>query len=213
MSNIVLIHGFATGIRFSIFRAPQGTDAGFEGFREDIARGTALPFRWDISDEASFFDVFNPRFTRQVFIKEHLRAQNSAWQERLVQFLEDEQPSTILCHSLGCVFMLETMNRFGIPPSVHTIVFNQSALPTSAELTNPTIQQRITARTLQCINTYCPWDPTLWIGMIIERAWLNGLFPTRKTWLTNIFFPLYLLPNLHTSAIRSQRFRDWVFSL
>lgn len=210
MSDIVLIHGFATGIRFSIFRPALGADAGFKAFRQDIADGTAKTFRWDISDEATFLETIDPRFSLTVYKKEYSRVQNRSWQEKLFSFLEEERPSTIVCHSLGCLFLLETMNYFGLPTSVHTIIFNQSASPLSATLTNDDVIARITSCALQCINTYYPWDPTLWASAILQGVIRDGLFPSRKRWLTNIFVPLLRPINLHASAIRSPQFRDWV---
>lgn len=212
MTDIVLIHGFATGIHYSIFRPALGVDAGFKAFRQDIADGTAKTFRWDISDDATFLETIDPRFSLTVYKKEYNRVQNSAWQEKLFLFLEEEQPSTVVCHSLGCLFLLETMNRYGLPTSVHTIIFNQSASPLSATLTNDEVIARITSGTLQCINTYCPWDPTLWASVILQGVIRDGLFPSKKRWLTNKFVPLFRPFNLHTSTIRSPRFRNWIQS-
>ena len=213
MSDIVLIHGFATGIRFSIFRPPCGADAGFTAFKKDVLDGNTKAFRWDISYDASFWETIHPRFSLTVYKKEYNRIQNSAWQEQLYSFLESEQSSTVVCHSLGCLFLLEMINRYGLPARIQTIIFNQSGIPLSSDLTNNDIRERIRSGKLQCFNTYCPWDPTLLISIILQGIIRDGLLPSRKSWMTNAFIPLVRPVNLHTSTIRSPRFRNWVKSL
>ena len=210
MSKIVLIHGFASGIRYSIFRPACGADAGFTAFKKDVEDGTAKVFRWDIADNASFLQSVDPRFSLTVYKKEYNRVQNSAWQEQLYSFLKTEQSSTVVCHSLGCLFLLEAMNRYGLPTRVRTIVFNQSGTPTGTTLTNADVEKRIDDGSLTCINTYCPWDPTLLASAVVQGVIRDGLFPTRKPWLQNIFIPLLRPFNLHTGSIRSPKFRNWI---
>jgi hypothetical protein len=210
MADIVLIHGFASGIRFSIFRPPRGMDAYFTAFHQDVVDGTAKVFYWDIPAEATFFQSLNPFYLWNAYAKERERALSSEWQQKLFSFLEKEQPRTLVCHSLGCRFLLETMNRFGLPASVKNIVFNQSDIPSDLDLTNPTIRQRITEKSLVCFNVFCPWDTLLWTSSMLQCSIRDGLFPSKKAWMIHKHVPLKKFPGLHLSTIHSSKFREWV---
>ena len=202
MSRIFLIHGFATGIGYSIFRPAYGPDAGFSAFRDDINSGKAKAFRWDIKENASFFQSLNPFYTLDVYHRERAIAEDPETYRRLADFLEHEQPEVIACHSMGCFLLSEYLKHESLPSSVRRIVFNQADLPRSTLLR---------AKNVVITNTFCFWDVTLWCAVLLERSLLAGLVGIRNPEVQNTFFPLLKPINLHTAAIRSKHFRDFVW--
>ncbi|MCC6563649.1 hypothetical protein IT087_02045 [Candidatus Uhrbacteria bacterium] len=207
MSRIVLIHGFATGIGFSIFRPAYGADAGFSAFKSDIVSGVAKAFRWDIKGQASFFQSLNPFYTWDIYRRERKIAEDPETYRKLAEFLSHEQPETIICHSMGCFLFLEYLKHQSLPASVRNVVFNQADLPSSGVSLPSEIEERIRSRRLTITNTYCVWDVTLWCAVLIGSSLRAGLVGLRNPFVRNAFFPLVRPINLHTAAIRSPRFR------
>lgn len=212
MTQIVLIHGFATGIRFSIFRKAHGADAGFSAFQEDVNFGDAKAFRWDIKEDASFLQSLNPYYPWGVYRREKAIVENRKTHEALARFLANETPRTIVCHSMGARLMIEYLKHEPLPSSVRCIILNQADVaPADLELSRE-LMERMRQGNLQFINTFCPWDPSLWYSRAFHgpRAGLVGL---SRNDVQNKFFPLVKPVNLHTAAIRSHRFRDLIEKL
>jgi hypothetical protein len=212
MSRIVLIHGFATGIRYSVFRPAYGEDAGFSGFRSDIASGDTKVFRWDIKENASFFQSLNPFYTWHIYRREKRIASDADTYRRLHDFLTREQPDTIACHSMGCYLLVEYLNRERLPESVHRIIFNQADIPAGGTTFSSVVGERLRTGALRIINTFCFWDPTLWCSVLIGGSFKAGLVGLRYPLVNNRLFPLYRPWNLHMSAMRDGRFRDLAYS-
>lgn len=212
MSRIVLIHGFATGIRYSVFRPAHGADAGFSAFRSDIESGEVVAFRWDIKEEASFFQTLNPFYSWGVYRQERAIAEDVNTYRRLGEFLSREQPEIIVCHSMGCFLFFEYLKRERLPASVKHIVFNQADLPCFGLEFSSDVVKRVHSGDLLITNMFCFWDPTLWCAVLLKRSLLAGLIGLRSPLIQNKFFPLLKPINLHTAAIRSKRFRDGYFA-
>ncbi|PIP60689.1 hypothetical protein COX00_01870 [Candidatus Uhrbacteria bacterium CG22_combo_CG10-13_8_21_14_all_47_17] len=212
MSRIVLVHGFATGIHFSVFRPAQGIDAGFSAFHSDIENGGVKAFRWDIKEEASFLQSLNPFYTLGVYDRERAIAQRAETHHALHRFLEQESPEVIICHSLGAFLFFQFLQKETLPDSVRLIVFNQADIFASEVFIPETVAKRIQSGALKIVNTYCPWDPNLLFSWILNgpRAGLTGM---RHTLIEERFFPLVKPINLHMAAIRSARFRYLIESL
>ncbi len=212
MSRIVLVHGFATGIHFSVFRPAQGIDAGFSAFHSDIENGGVKAFRWDIKEEASFLQSLNPFYTLGVYDRERAIAQRAEMHHALHAFLEKELPEVIICHSLGALLFFQFLQKHTLPDSVRLIVFNQADVSPSEVCIPKKIAKRIQSGALKIINTSCPWDPNLLFSRMLHgpRAGLNGM---RHACIKELFFPLVKPIHLHMSAIRSARFRSLVESL
>lgn len=206
MSRIVLIHGFATGIQYSVFRSARGTDAGFSAFAPDVARGEAKAFRWDIKEKASFFQSINPLYAWDIYRRELAIAQEIETRQSLSEFLLQEEPEVIVCHSMGTLLFFGYLENHKLPASVRRVIFNQADIHAS-DITLPLdIEERIRAGELLFLNTYCPWDPSLLCSRILNgsRAGLAGM---RHSLVRNHFIPLVKPINLHMSAIRSGSFR------
>ncbi|MEI7512926.1 MAG: hypothetical protein WCK01_05735 [Candidatus Uhrbacteria bacterium] len=210
MSRTVLIHGFSTGIQYSFLRAAHGFDAGFSAFASDIQEGKVSVFRWDIKENATFWQSINPLYTFGVYRREQKIVSEKETHENLQKFLEQEKPEIVVCHSIGCLLFLEYIKTQSLPSSVKRVIFNQ-ADTTWFDIELPLrIEKQIQSKTLQFINTYCPWDPTLMFSVFVGGALRAGLVGIRHSHIENIFFALTKPYNLHTSAIRSKKFRDWV---
>lgn len=210
MSRIVLIHGFATGIGYSVFRPAYGEDAGFSAFRPDIESGEVKTFRWDIKEDASFFQSLNPFYTWDVYRRENKIARRPETYRRMAELLTREQPEIITCHSMGCFLLLEYLKREQLPTSVRHIIFNQADVPATGTKFPIEIESRIREERLRITNMYCPWDPTLWLSAIMNGSMKAGLVGFNNPLVNNRLFPLWKPINLHTAAIRSGAFRRFV---
>lgn len=199
MSRIVLIHGFATGVRFSIFRDRKDWDGGFTAFRSLIAWGVASVFRWGIEGDASFWESLNPWFSWKLYERERSIASGFALQQRLANYLEQEQPEVIVCHSLGCYLLWEQLQRFELPSSVKTIVFQQADIGLSELGLFPAREG------IQFLNVYCPWDPSLLASWFIWGDRRLGLWRISSRMFEQRFFSLWKPFNLHTSGLRDLR--------
>lgn len=210
MPRIALIHGFATGIHFSIFRKTRGANAGFFSFTEDIKNGRAFVFRWDVQKRATLVESLNPLYILKVYNEESARAAHPVWQMKLAEFLEIKKPEIIVCHSLGSRLLLETINAHGLPACVSQVLFLQADIPVSFLLNNETILERVRNSTLQFWNVYCPWDPSLFASFIKNASVRFGQCRVKKAWIRNKFFPLLRLPNVHTSPLHSRQIHTWI---
>lgn len=210
MSRIILIHGFATGIGYSFFRPAYGKDAGFSSFRQDIESGNAKTFRWDLKENASFFQSLNPFYTWRIYRREKKIAHDPDTYRRMAKLLLREQPEIILCHSMGCFLFLEYLKHQKLPASVRHVIFNQADIPASGTRFPAEIEAGIHKKSLLITNTYCPWDPTLWCSAFMTKSIKAGLVGLKHPFIQSCLFPLLKPINLHTAAIRSSRFRRFV---
>lgn len=213
MSRIVLIHGFATGIRFSIFRKACGDDAGFTAFRPAVESGEAKAFRWDIKEMATFWQSLNPRYSWRIYHRERKIAESEETHQALQTFLETEKPEIVVCHSMGAYLLLKYLTRHPLPSSVRAVVFNQADIDPAAFILPPSLLPSLESGAIRFVNVYCPWDVTLLLSALVSGSRKAGLVPVPRPRLENAFFPLIKPWNSHTSAIRDNRFFRFVRSL
>lgn len=211
MSRIVLIHGFATGIDY-LWRPAFGVDAGFSAFADSIAKGETSVFRWDIKERAGWRSL-NPWYSFGIYRRECELAANSETHRSLERFLEHEKPEIIICHSMGCYLLLKYLGKYRLPTSVHTILFTQADVDSRTFALPSSYEEAIRHKRLRLINSFCLWDPTLMLSLLLSGSSRAGLRPLASPLVENVFYPLVKLWNLHTSAIRDPGFAASVISL
>lgn len=206
MPSTLLIPGYAVGVHASIFRKPFGEHGGFVGLDAEVMRGEAKAFRWCKNISLSMLQSANPWHYYQLYRDEEALAESSATQSALYNFITAENPSTIICHSLGCRLMIGAMNTYGIPESISKIIFLQGDVPTSASVTNTAVLDRFANKTLTIENYHCPWDQSLLASMMLHRKIRIGLTGWKQIGVKNVFHPLLKPMNLHTSPLRDRKF-------
>lgn len=206
MSRLVLIPGFATNISYGS-RLRLGGFAGFRAFAPLIKEGTATVFRWGVQTSVSRWQSLNPLFFLSLYRQEREMITTRSLQASLARFLEQEQPETIVCHSLGTWFLLRTMSSFSLPSSVQRIIFNQSDTPVSF------LASATDRLTVPLLNVYCPWDPSLLVSWLLSGTRRVGLCRVSHPRIQNRLFPLWRPFNVHLSALRDQKFVDVVLGL
>lgn len=203
MAKMVLVHGFGIGITAPFFRPGFGNHAGFAAFKKLIACGEAVVFSWGIKKPVGLWQILNPFFWRGIYEKEKILSQVVTTHQQFCEFLFHEQPEIIVAHSMGCYLLNEYLNKNFLPPSVKKIVFVQADLSNKIKLNF----------SLPILNLYCPWDPTLWLSVLYNRAWRGGLSPINNSLVKNVFLPLWRLPNLHNGILRTRHLKKIVLDL
>ncbi|MFA6604315.1 MAG: hypothetical protein WCT10_05820 [Patescibacteria group bacterium] len=203
MSAIALIHGYAVRLTSPVVRRGFGETTGFKAFSKDVGSGTAAVFRWGIIKEVSWLALLDPVAQYRFYRDELATALSPATQVLLQEFLERENPSVIVVHSMGATLLHAYARTHSLPPSVRYVVMVQADLPWGADLeVFPGVY-----------NLYCPWDPTLMASSLFSRRRRAGLGPVSGSNVTNQLLPAHRLPNLHTSALCDQRLREIVMQL
>lgn len=205
MSDIALIHGFATGLNLSVIRTARGREAGFFGFKGLIEKGVAKPFRWDAIENVSFWKALSPLTYLTVYRREREMVQSEETHAALDAFLRDERPSVIVCHSMGCALLLSFLSRHTLPSSVRHVVFVQADIPRDTPLP--------AAPSVTWHNLHCPWDPTLFASALYHRSVRAGQTGLRDRRARNRLTPLYGGWNLHTVSISDPKTAAWTAAL
>ena len=201
--RIALLHGFAVGLTSPFVRPGLGPTVGFRAFREDVADGSARVFPWGSYRNVKLHELVNPLFLYRHYLTERAMAFDRATQKRLHDFFVELQPDIIVCHSMGSVLLHEYLAHFSLPNSVRAIVFVQSELPTTTHL----------ATKVPVYNIFCLWDLSLLASALVHWHWRVGLGAWKHPGVTNIFFPLFRVPNLHMSSMRSPKLRELVLQI
>jgi len=203
MTSIALIHGYAVNLTSPFIRRGFGETAGFTAFADDLHDGTAALFRWGLSEEVSWLGLVDPVGQLLFYRAELATALSAETQARLREFLEYEQPTVIVVHSMGATLLYAYARANGLPSSVRHVVLVQADLPWDADLdVFPAVH-----------NLYCPWDPTLVASSAIYGRRRAGLGPVPGNNVINLLLPANRPPNLHTSAVRDPRLREIVMHL
>ncbi len=213
MKKIVLIHGYATGLEVQPVRERHGEDAGFLAFRDEVQRGNAVSFRWSLRRDVTFPTAASVKPYRSLYQEERARTKDPEVHAELVRFLDQEQPVTILCHSLGSVLFWEFLKTHRLPDSVKNVVFVQADLPTHPDPLPREVELLLHAGSPQLHNLCCPWDPTLLLSSAIHQEVRAGLTGLELPYARNQRFPLWRPWNLHTSSIRDPKLVEWVANL
>ncbi|MFO0765028.1 MAG: hypothetical protein U0487_03215 [Patescibacteria group bacterium] len=205
-----LLHGFAIDAEFSRFRPALGADAGFEAFRDEVAKGEVSVFRWGIPKRFALWQIVSLGSILNLYRAEERRAADPEWQQKLFRFLEDGQIETVVCHSLGCRFLLDTINRFGAPASLKKIVFVQADIAQNQAVTDQNTINRLHDGSLKLVNVYCAWDKNLIASSILTGRMRYGMAKVIRPNVENVFMPLKTLPNLHTCSIKSKELHEFI---
>lgn len=206
MSSILLIPGYAVGLRASIFRQPFGEHAGFVGVEKEVRNEKVKVFRWGKSFDLSILECVNPWKYFQLYRDEEALAESAETHAALFALITETKSSTIICHSLGCRLMIGIMNDVGLPSCVSKIVLLQGDVPTSIRIKNAEIKHRLIDTSLIIENYYCSWDQSLLASSLIHRTSRIGLTGWNEPGVKNIFYPLLKPVNLHTSPLRDEKF-------
>ncbi len=205
MSDIALIHGFATGLNVSVIRTARGREAGFFGFKGLIEKGVARPFRWDAVENVSIWQALSPLTYLTVYKKEGEMVRSEPTHVALDAFLRDERPRVIVCHSMGCALLLAFLAHHALPPSVRHVVLVQADISRDTPLPNlPSVAWH---------NLHCPWDPTLFASALYHRSIRAGQAGLRDPRARNRLTPLFGGWNLHTVSIGDPRVAAWTAAL
>jgi hypothetical protein len=197
MKDIALIHGYATELSIPGIRKPLGSLGGFSGWTHLVAANRATVFHWGIPHTIPLIHLLVPQDTYSLYKQELRVASSVETTDQLAKWLQTTQPKTIVCHSMGCHLLLETLHRNPCASSVQKIVFLQADIPAQTVL--PVLKN------IRLENRYCPWDPTLWLSSLVHNKIRAGLVGLTDTQAHNILTPLWRLPNLHMSSMRSKR--------
>lgn len=208
VSKVVLIHGYGSHLTTPLFRPTFGPCSVFTAFREMIKNKEAAVFHWGLKRHVNLFQILNHLFLINHYEDEKLLAQSHETHKQLQNFFEQKKPEIIVCHSMGCFLLNNYLKNFVLPKSVRIVIFSQSD-----DIVFPKISESLNSCNFLIQNLYPPWDPTLLFSSIYNKKWRAGLRPTRQNKIKNIFFPLRLPVNLHTSAVRDRRLVDYVNKL
>lgn len=203
MSRIVLLHGFAVHLTAPVVRPPFGPSASMSAFDNLVSTGEARVFPWGIERKVSPVELLRPSVIQKLYKEELDLIHTDELQTNLKLFLEQEQPETIVCHSMGCELLQLHLENFNLPPSVKSIVVIQSDLPIGTSFRT----------SVPIHHLYCPWDPTLILSSVTNKSIRAGLLTHKQSNAKNVLFPLVRLSNLHTSSIRDKKLLDFINSL
>ena len=199
-----LIPGYGVGAQYVNFKQPEGLNAGFGAFEELIKQNQATVFRWDISRHFSWLEFLNPMTHLELYKMEKSKSQSKNTHDQLQLELFAAMPSTIICHSMGSQLFISYLQSHKLPDSVIQIVFVQANIPSNQELPDYFLQL-LRSKRITLINLFCPWDQAL-ISLIFLRFFVPaGMIGLKNNLISNIFFPLYKAPNLHTSSINDPK--------
>lgn len=201
----LLVHGYATKLHASIFRAPLTNHEGFVALNSEIESGAVEVLHWGIDRSLSFFESLNPFSYLRLYRDEELLVESRELQQSLFAKLSSSGTERIICHSMGCRLLLNTTKIFGLPPSVQSIVFLQADVDADTPLELP--------KEVSIKNYHCFWDQSLIASSILHRNLRIGMRPWKHDGVSNRFFPLLRPINLHTSQLRDRRCFDTIFGI
>lgn len=207
--KVLFIHGFATHVRFSIFRqARTDGDTGFEACRDLIEAGFGKVFEWGLAEEANWLQSLNPFYIHHVYTFEQLIAHSPSVHQELNEMMREFEPEIVFCHSMGAELLFDFLREYRLSLSVRKIVFVQADISSHVLVHDVGLREKIIQNGIPIVNVFCPWDPSLLFSSWLHedmRAGLVGLdFPD----VVNILWPLWRLPNLHMSSLKSKWLRD-----
>ncbi|AFY68956.1 hypothetical protein Pse7367_0653 [Thalassoporum mexicanum PCC 7367] len=212
MTEIGLIHGGFVGMRFWHYRDRQTKHGNFAAFSDLLENGTAALHLWAQANQSlDFWQVLDIPTIFNYYYQERAYTNSDTAHDRLGQFLAQQQPRAIACHSLGCHLLLQYLNNQNpLPDRTTAIYFAQGDFDRDYVITNPAILVRIKQGHLKIYNYYHPWDQMLLISIGANRRVAAGLTGTTEGYFIDRFFPLITTPNLHQSQLCSRQFKKEV---
>lgn len=193
----LLIPGYATQLRASIFRAPLPRHEGFFAFQSAVDAGDTDVFHWGISRCFSFLQSLNPFSYLKLYRDEETLAHSLETQQRLFDMIAASGTERIICHSMGCRLLLNTINSLGLPSSVRSIVFLQADIDAHATVDLP--------KNVSIKNYHCFWDQSLFASSVVHQNIRIGMCGWKHINVENHFYALLKPMNLHTSPMRDEK--------
>jgi hypothetical protein len=192
--RILYLHGYGTAIS-SFFQKPLASHRGFQLSKAFNETNTVLdPFDWSIPTHLDPWSALNPLAQLNIYLEYRRALQNQSLLKKLSQRLNQDQPTTIVCHSLGCQLLLNYVQNYQLPASVKKIIFLQADISYNAPIDFE----------LDFINVFCPWDLSLFFSSLYHLQWragLVGLKLTKTKNQKNVFFPALRWGNPHTAVL------------
>ncbi|MDX2098722.1 MAG: hypothetical protein SFW36_13175 [Leptolyngbyaceae cyanobacterium bins.59] len=205
MSKIALIHGNAVGIKFAT-RDRQTKYGSFKIFEELVDQGGANLFGWHyVNHEFNLLKTFSIFHFRHQYFTEKKYCNSPAAFQKLADFLELKQPEKLVCHSMGCYLLLNSINYQGISDSVRCIYLAQGDFRRGFRITHADTLNKLANGKLKIHNYYCPWDQMLFLSMLANFYLPGGMLGSEDPYIKDRLFP-YLDWNFHHATIRSPRF-------
>lgn len=200
--RFLYLHGYGTAIE-SFFQRPLPQHRGFwlsENFNQQ--HSVLPPFDWSIRTKLNWWAALNPCTQFQVYLKYRQAVEDEQVLKKLNSMLKAEQPTTLVCHSLGCQLLLNYLKFFQLPASVNRVIFLQADIPHDQKIDLP--------KEVTLTNVYCPWDFSLLVSSLYHFKLRAGIFGlnTLKTEKgkssnhQNVFFPALIWGNPHTAVLR-----------
>jgi Serine hydrolase len=209
MSNkrYLLIHGFGVGVQYSVFAKAHNDNCGFLAFDQMLRSGQAKAFNWRISKKFNILQTLNPLNSLQHYFQERSKSKQMQYHDQLDKIMKEYQPDTVVCHSMGCLFLLNFLERNTLSKSVTEIIFSQADID-KQHVIPLNLQALFEKNEVNLINYYCFWDNALLSSSIVNfsiRSGQVGWWPKNQNGkIANKFYPLYPIKgnfNLHTSGI------------
>ena len=195
MAKLILIHGYGSAIKYSIFKNYNRNNLAFAGFDLQLKSGEAKLFEWFIAQKWNLLQVLNPFSHINIYREEKKKVYQEQTLEDLHLFLRHEKPETIICHSMGALLLNNYLKKYHFEDTIKRIVLIQADIPKN------TLFPKLD---VPLFNIYCPWDPTLFISLMINHYLPAGLFGL-KCASKNIFLPLWGAFILHIASIGNQK--------
>ncbi len=213
MSEIVLVHGNAGGVEFAFFGRDKKY-ADFIAFKSQIDQNIAKVYRWHYIDEKySLFDTFlNPFKFIRLYFSERKFCSNPKALQAMYEFMQIEQPKTVLGHSLGAFQIFNYLNQFDIPDSITKIVLVQGAFPSRQMVTNPKILSKIKSKKLVIENYHSRFDQMLLIYTMAHMHRPGGLFGSRESLIKNTKLTKPGIGNPHLWTLENAEFAQKILS-
>ena len=164
---------------------------------------------WGIGDQdiPKYFNLsefLNPHKHLSLYKLEESKSQSKKTHDELHLELSKSLPNCVVCHSMGSQLLISYLQSHTVPDSVSYIVFVQANISSKQQLPKY-LKKLLESKKIKLINLYCPWDQAL-MSLIFLRGFVPaGMIGLKHKQIHNIFFPLYKLPNLHTSSIRDSK--------
>lgn len=191
-SNIVLIPGYGTAVKRSIFKPAISKLRGFKIFDKTNSH----VFEWGEEHNYTFLEALNLWEAIKLYKREKKMVSSKELQESLLNLLELNKPEVVVAHSLGTVLLTQVLKE-NSAKFIKKIVFVQSDLGIkSAELE---LFSHLKQQGVKLINVHCFWDQALISSMVLNHSIPLGLRP--DTLFENHFIPLWRTLNLHESSL------------
>ena len=211
MAKILLIHGYGVGMKLA-FDEMTRIHLGFKAFEYLIREKEAVLFEWYLSKPVNDLEFLNPLTQYQVYRAELEMAHSPEIRQRLAKFIDQEEPETIVCHSMGSLLLMLTLKDYQLPDFVRNIVFVEADLPQKIDIPEALLK-RLENQQLRWFNYFCNWDISLITSMFLNLYLPAGLAGTSTKYIKNIFFPLKPSSNIHMSSIQDPEFARDVSNL